>query len=105
MTSDSNIVHETDERAALLRAVSSRQARGPINDSPITQIRTKASNLPEEQRDKLLFEVFDMLLARNKLSPGPIVLTKRIGKVKGKVGTAPPERAMQSKPCPSKPQS
>jgi hypothetical protein len=107
MASESKTAHEDDEQEALLRAAASRQARRAINDSPIAQIRTKTSNLPEEQRDKLLFEVFDMLLARNKqsaeLSPAPIVLPKRIGKVK--VVTTPGERAMQSKPCPSKPQS
>jgi hypothetical protein len=105
MASESNTVHEADERTALLRAAAFREARRSINDSPIAQIRTKTSNLPEEQRDKLLFEVFDMLLTRNKLSPAPIVLAKGIGKVKRKVVTAPGERAMQSKPCPSKPQS
>jgi len=108
MASESNPVHEADESAAILCAAAPRKARRPVNDSLIAQVRTKTSNLPEEQQDKLLFEVFDMLLARNKrsteLSPAPIVLSKKIGTVKGKVATAPGERTTNSKPCPSKPQ-
>jgi hypothetical protein len=90
MASESNIVHEADERAVLLRA---RQTRRAINNSPIAQIRTKTSNLSEAQQDKLLFEVFDMLLARNKrsteLSPAPIVLVRKKCKVKEKVTGRP----------------
>lgn len=101
MVSERNTAHEADERAALLRAAASREARKPINDSPIAQIRTKTSNLPEEQRDKLLFEVFDMLLARNKLStelsPTLVVLTRKKCKVKEKVTVAAERRATQAK--------
>jgi hypothetical protein len=92
-----------------LRAAAPGEARIAINDSPIAQIRTKTSNLPEEQQDKLLFEVFDMLLGRNKqsaeLSPAPVVLAKKKCKVKGRVATVPRERTMQSKPWPSTQQS
>jgi len=101
MASQRNTVHETDERAAVLRAAPPRETRIAINDSPIAQIRTKTSNLPEEQQDKLLFEVFDMLLGRNKqsaeLSPAPVVLTRKKCKVKEKVAGAPERRATQTK--------
>jgi hypothetical protein len=101
MASQRNTVHEADERAAVLRAAAPRAARTAINGSPIAQIRTKTSNLPEEQQDKLLFEVFDMLLGRNKqsaeLSPAPVVLTREKCKVKDKVTVAPERRATQTK--------
>ncbi len=101
MASERNTVYEADKRAALLRATASREARKAINDSPIARIRTKTSNLPEEQQDKLLFEVFDMLLGRNKqsaeLSPAPVVLTRKKCKVKEKVTVAPERRATQTK--------
>jgi hypothetical protein len=105
MASERNTVHEADERAALSSTAASREAGRAINDSPIAQIRTKTSNLPEEQRDKLLFELFDMLLARNKqfaeLSPAAVVLAKKKGKVKEKLATVPRKRTTQSKPWPS----
>jgi hypothetical protein len=96
-----NTVHEADERAAVLRTAAPGEARIAINDSPIAQIRTKTSNLPEEQQDKLLFEVFDVLLGKNKqfaeLSPAPVVLTKEKRKVKERVTVAPEWRATQTK--------
>lgn len=35
--------------------------------SPLVRIRLRASELPHEEKDKLLFEVFDMLLRNAKL--------------------------------------
>jgi hypothetical protein len=69
----------------------------------VAQIKTRTSNLPEEQQDKLLFEVFDMLLWNNKLSrdlsPTTVVLTRKKCKVKEKVTVAPERRATQTKAC------
>jgi hypothetical protein len=101
MASQRNTVHEADERAALLRAAAARKARIAINDSPIAQITTKTSNLPEAQQDKLLFEVFDILLGRNKLSrdlsPATVAVTRKNCKVKEKVTGSPERRPTQTK--------
>jgi hypothetical protein len=52
--------------------------------APISLIRTKVSNLSDEEKNKLLFEVFDTLLQRHpqsdELSTGPDVRSgKNVG--------------------------
>jgi len=107
MTSEKKTAQRAAQFASSGAAASCKKTTA-IKTPLVAHIKTRTSNLPEEQQDKLLFEVFDMLLARNKrsteLSPAPIVLAKKIGKVKEKVVTAPGERTTHSKLCPSKPQ-
>jgi hypothetical protein len=101
MASERNTVHKADERAAFLHAAASREAKIAISDSSIAQIRTKTSNLPEAQQNKLLFEVFDMLLGKTKLSGDlsttAVALIREKCKVKEKATGRPERRPTQTK--------
>ena len=109
MASETNIVCQAADPADLLIASATRKATTGSSASPIARIRTKTSSLPEEQRDKLLFEVFDMLLGKDaqstELSPVSVATTKKQCKVKGKVATVPYRLTKQSKEWPSTRQS
>jgi len=60
--------------------------------TPISRLRFKVSDLSDEQKDKLLFEVFDLLL-RNDAQPGrvraPLASESEKCRVKKKASESP----------------
>src|SRR6266851_6203358 len=100
MTSEKKTAQRAAQFASSGAAASCKKTTA-IKTPLVAQIKTRTSDLPEEQQDKLLFEVFDMLLGRNEqsadLSPAPVVLTRKKCKVKEKVTVAPERRATQTK--------
>lgn len=100
MTSGKKAVQGTTQFVASDAATACKKKMA-IKTPPVAQIKTRTSNFPEEQRDKLLFEVFDILLKNNKLSRDlpqtAVALTRKDCKVKEKVTVAAERPATQTK--------
>jgi len=87
MTSEMNSNHQGGEQARPPSALLSHNS-GFVNKAPaVARIKVKPSGIPDEEKDKLLFELFDMLLQNNKPQPAAIALGAEKCKVKRKAKT------------------
>jgi hypothetical protein len=66
MTSEVNADHKAAEQARAPSVALSHRAGTASKAPPFASIRIKVSDIPDEEKDKLLFEVFDMLLGNDK---------------------------------------
>src|SRR6266404_6948541 len=86
MTGQEKDIHGSNDSTPVTAAHGSPQSRAITPAFPISRIRTKASSLPVEEKNKLLFEVFDMLLRNDReiahSSHAPLASTSKNRRVK-----------------------
>jgi len=79
-----NSNHQGGEQTRPPTALVSHKS-GIANKTPaLARIKVKPSGIPDEEKDKLLFELFDMLLQNNKPPPAALALGAKKCKVKRK---------------------
>jgi hypothetical protein len=85
MAREKDTIRKAAERTAQLYQPSSHKSA--LKAQSITRVRFKISELLDEEKDKLLFEVFDVLLRNNNelpASPTPLASGAKKGRVKNK---------------------
>ena|SRR2546425_6252493 len=91
MTSEVNADHKAAEKARAPSVALSHKSGIASKGPPFASIRIKFSDIPDEEKDKLLFEVFDMLLGNDKqpgdLSSTALALGAKKCRVKSKATT------------------
>ncbi len=88
MASEMNADHKAAEQARPTPAALPHRSGIATKAPPLARIKIRFSGIPAEEKDKLLFELFDMLLRNNNpprhLSPTDLVFGSKECKVKAK---------------------